>query len=513
MSEGHAGSRGVRTENEVVGVVVDNATPSIVKFVSRNPPPVADYVLVEHSSGFVLGFVEAVGTRSLTLSAMQSIYDPIVLERLFSGGSDNDVYFECVARLLGDLERLELPRLPPLPGSRVYRAPSDLLRRIFGGQEPYKIRIGRLASRTDVPVYVNVNMLVTRHLAVLAVTGAGKSNTVAIIADRLVRIGATILIFDFHGEYVNSTIGEGRLNIIEPKLNPWMLSVQEIMTLLGVERRFYNQERVLRKALRSLRERNEHRSDFLDELVEELEKITSKARLRREESSAAIALQNKVDNLKERYGEIIDDAAVDLVSRLRFGYVNVVDLSRLDRDAADVIVSHMLRVILQERKQHRLLGKSRIPVPILVVVEEAHIIAPRDEDTLSKYWLARIAREGRKFGIGLTIVSQRPKNVDQDILSQANNMIILRIVEPSDQKYIQAASERLSDDLLAHLPSLNIGEAIVVGPMIVLPALVKIDKFEGKFGGSDIDVVAEWVKSTVTDSDENVVEDPWSSIL
>ena len=496
-----------------VGVVVDNATPINTRFVSKNPPAISDYVLIEHNEGFVLGFVEAVGTRSLTLSAMQNVYDPVVLEKLFSSSSLDDVYFECSARLIGTIDQLRIPRLPPLPGSRVYHAPSELLADIFGGEEPRYVRIGVLAARPEVPVYLDVNMLATRHAAILAVTGAGKSNTVAVLADRLSRINATMLIFDFHGEYVGSGIAPGKLNIISAKISPWTLSIQELMTLLGVERRFYNQERVLRRALDELSNREEHGAKFFDELREILEKISNRSRIRREEAVAAIALQNKIDNLLDRYSEIIDDGAPDLVSLIKPGYINVVDLSRVDRDAADVVVSHMLRVVLAERKKHRISGSSRIPFPVLIVVEEAHILAPRDEDTLTKYWLARIAREGRKFGVGLIIVSQRPKNIDADILSQANTMVILRIVEPSDQRYIQAASERLSDDLLAHLPSLNIGEAIVVGPAIRIPALVKIDRFEGGFGGSDIDVVSEWLSLGRKEREDIDINDLWSSML
>ncbi|ABM81025.1 ATP-binding protein [Hyperthermus butylicus] len=496
---------------EVVGFTIDNATPSIVRFVSTNPPPIGDYVVVESPEGYVLGLVERVGTKSMTLAFMSTAFDPRLIERL---GDElrGDVYFECIARLLGRLEDLKLPRLPPLPGARVYKAPRAVLEKVFGGKEPYYIRLGVLASRPDVQVNVNVNMLVTRHTAILAITGAGKSNTVAVIVDRLVRIGGTVVILDFHGEYLASNLGGGRVNIIEPRLNPRHLSIAELMTLLGIEHRFYNQERVLRKALRRLEQRSVHTKGFLDELAEELEKLGTS---RREEVTAINAVINKIESVKDRYSDILDDEAADIVARIRPGYANVVDLSRLDRDAIDVTASHLLRKVLWERKLHKLGVKSRLPYPILIVVEEAHILAPKDEDTLSKYWLARIAREGRKFGVGLMLVSQRPKTLDPDILSQANNLIVLRIVEPSDQRYIQAASESLTDDLVEQLPALNTGEAIVIGPLIRVPALVKIDKYPGPLGGSDIDVVAEWQNhmSQESEAEESTIEDVLSNLM
>ena len=119
------------------------------------------------------------------------------------------------------------------------------------------------------------------------------------------------------------------------------------------------------------------------------------------------------------------------------------------------------------------------------------MLAPFDKETLSKYWIGRIAREGRKFGIGLCLVSQRPKRLDSDSLSQANNMIILKLVEPSDQRYVQQASEALSQDLLEQLPSLNIGETVIIGPCIKVHALVKIEEFKGKLVGTDPNVRKE----------------------
>lgn len=107
--------------------------------------------------------------------------------------------------------------------------------------------------------------------------------------------------------------------------------------------------------------------------------------------------------------------------------------------------------------------------------------------------MGKIAREGRKFGVGLGLVSQRPKQLHPDVLSQTNTKIILKIVEPEDQKYIQRASEELGEDLVKDLASLGIGEAVIVGAAISLPSIVKIDKFDGVYGGKDINIVGEWM--------------------
>ena len=475
---------------EPVGFVVDGATPSVARFVARRPPPLGDYVLVEAGGGFLLGMVRSVGTRSLTLSSLPGVYDPVVVERLGGEASGGDVFYECSARLLSPLGGGGVERVPPVPGARVYRAPVEVLKRIFGRRGRGSVRIGVLAARPEVEVYVDVNMLATRHAAILAVTGAGKSNTVAVLADRIVReLYGTVLVFDFHGEYVGSGIGGG-VNVIEAKLNPRLLSVSELMLLLGIEHRFYHQERVLRHAIRHVRGR-EIQEDFLGSIVRFLEGIATR---RGEEAKAATAVINRIESLLERYGDIIDESAPDPVARIEPGRLNVVDLSRVDEDAADVVVSHVLRILLAERKRHKLRGESLVPFPVLVVLEEAHILAPRDEDTLSKYWLSRIAREGRKFGLGLVLVSQRPKGLDQNILSQANSLVVMRIIEPSDQRYIREASESLSEDLVEQLPSLGVGEAVLVGSFVPLPALVRIDRYPGRLGGNDPDVVGEWAR-------------------
>jgi DNA helicase HerA-like ATPase len=133
--------------------------------------------------------------------------------------------------------------------------------------------------------------------------------------------------------------------------------------------------------------------------------------------------------------------------------------------------------------------------PILVIVEEAHIFAPQGENDDSVRILSRIAREGRKFGVGLGIVSQRPNKLNEDVLSQTNTKIILKIVNPKDQDYVLKASEQLSSDLLRDIASLGKGEAVIVGQAVSLPALVKIHNFKeigGDYGGEDIGVVSRW---------------------
>lgn len=513
-----------RVYSSEVGRVVGEPTTTMAPFLSKFPPRTGEYVIMRYDGAEVLGMVEYVVRGNAALTG--EIYDVDVIDKIRVLDKGRNEYVRGVIKILGDTNNFRIPRIPPPPGTKIYRADSRLLEKIFGKRGSRCIKIGRLLSHEDVPVYLDANMMVTRHLAILAITGAGKSNTVAVLSKELSRVGATLVIFDMHADYVNSDLD--RLNGFQPRINPYYMSLGELTHLLRLDSRAHKQERILRLAYKVAREAVEGSrtsippkrfvdvikfvvyrvaadkppSDIngLDE-IENLELYNKVVDTLAQKSfrDSAYNLLSRIEDFEERLKGIIDPQSPDALSLLRRGYINVVDLSRLDEEDADVIVSHYLRRILYERKKARLNEPviESMTVPVFLVLEEAHILAPKDRSTLSKHWIGRIAREGRKFGVGLCLVSQRPKGLDPDALSQVNNMIILKLVEPSDQRHVQQASEQLSEDLLQQLPSLNVGEAVIIGPMTPLPVMVKIDKFDGRLGGSDINVIDEWGRGHV----------------
>jgi DNA helicase HerA-like ATPase len=129
---------------------------------------------------------------------------------------------------------------------------------------------------------------------------------------------------------------------------------------------------------------------------------------------------------------------------------------------------------------------------VLVVIEEAHIFIPKDEKTETKYFASKVAREGRKFGLGLVIVSQRPRSIDANILSQMGSLAVMRMIQQDDQAQVSAASEALSRDLIEQLPSLNPGEAVFAGQWVNLPAFVKADEVRERKIGGDQKAVEQW---------------------
>ena len=224
-----------------------------------------------------------------------------------------------------------------------------------------------------------------------------------------------------------------------------------------------------------------------------------------EESDKRIVdVMNKIDDSMDKYSNLFDQYTGNILSSIKKAHVNVLDLSQVDEYVASVLVSHILRNSLNRSKKAAHSGNrdELLKNSVFYILEEAHILAPNKRDSDSKRWIQRVAREGRKFGLGLCLVSQSPKTVDHDALSQMNNMIILRLVEPEDQRHVQSASESLSQDLINQLPSLNVGEAIVLGLMSKVPTLVKIDKFQGRTHGDDMDIVSFFKDSLKKEAEE-----------
>jgi DNA helicase HerA-like ATPase len=475
----------------IIGRSVGESSISNIHFISKKMPKVGEYVILEYDSKKILGMIENLLRGNLYIPSQT--YDPETVEKILEF-EDNDYYIRGSIRILGDIKNLEVPRTPAPPGTEIVEAESKILKEVFEGEhKENSIKLGALITQKNVPVLIDTNKMVTRHLAILAMTGAGKSNTVAVLVDGLLELNGCVLIIDPHSEYVDAEFNYGKVNKITAELNPLKLGFYELSSIAKIFGNAHIQQRYLRMAwkysLQRIRNNEITDTDFFSEIGNRLDQCEKKYT---RDKSAIIGVKNKIEDLERRYSNILNFNEKSICNRLRQGYVNVIDLGNVDEDIADIIVSHTMSEILKKRKLNSKNEEEGLKFPVFIIIEEAHILAPGDRDTDSKHKISKIAREGRKFGVGLCLVSQSPKRLDSNSLSQTNNKIILRLVEPNDQRYVQMASEHLSEDLLSQLPSLNPGEAVVVGLMTKVPALVKIDLFKGKLKGGDLDIVKMW---------------------
>ena len=463
-----------------------------------------EYVTLEYDGKVILGMIESMVRGSVSLN--NEIYDPETIAKIREIEGD-DYYIRGNISILGDVnDSLKLPRTPAPPGTPIYPAPSEVLEKIFHIEN--SLKLGHLINNDDVEVGVDINKMVSRHLAILAMTGAGKSNTVSVIIDGLLEYNGCMLVFDMHSEYVDAEFTNGKVNVIEPMINPQYMEFAEIKKLASIPSNAPLQERYFRRAFNKARKQVQEGTastvDFIELLYLILDDWYNDDEYDTGNKKNIMDVINKIEDLNVKYDKLLNVNMGDILTQIKPGMANVLDLGQVDENTAEVLVAHVLRRSLRSRKRYVRHGDNdALSFPVFFVVEEAHILAPQNRNPNSKYWITRIAREGRKFGLGLCLVSQSPKSVDGETLSQANNMIILRLVEPKDQKHVQTASESLSEDLVKQLPSLNIGEALVLGLMTKVPTLVKINEFKGRQRGGDLDILEQW-SSYVDEENESL---------
>ena len=484
----------------VVGICVGETNLSEVTFISNKMPQVGQYVTIEYDGKKVLGMVENLvrGNDALNID----VNDFNAIQKISKLGAE-DNYIRGKVKILGDVnDDLRLPRTPVLPGTEIKLADAEILNEIFEVKNP--IKLGTLVNQDDVEVNVDANPILSRHLAILAMTGAGKSNTVSVLIDQLLSYNVPVFVFDMHGEYRDADFPNGNVNVIKPKINPKYMTFYEIKKLVNIPTNAYLQERYFRKAFKDAKTQIEEGVAAENNFLQLIYNILENWSLDDESDKRIIDVMNKIDDSMDKYSNLFDQYTGNILTSIKKAHVNVLDLSQVDESVASVLVSHILRNSLQRSKNAANKGdkKELLDNSVFYILEEAHILAPNKRDSDSKRWIQRVAREGRKFGLGLCLVSQSPKTVDHDALSQMNNMIILRLVEPEDQRHVQSASESLSQDLINQLPSLNVGEAIVLGLMTRVPTLVKIDKFKGRRHGDDMDIISHFKDSLKRETEE-----------
>lgn len=380
------------------------------------------------------------------------------------------------ARVLGKREggKIILPSTPFIPGEKVYLAEDSMIAETLGFEKD-GIYLGLLKD-TNVKVVLDPNDLVQKHVCILAKTGSGKSYTAGVIIEELLDRNVPLLIIDPHGEYVSlkkpNKITENEFGV-EPKgyadkvcvyappTSPFLdnadreiclenrnLSPEELIELTDL--RSPSAQALLYQVVRKLEDYT------ISDIIREVEKIKHSSKW------SLIGALSKIES-----SGLFKDRPTDVRELMRKGKASVIDLRGVETSYQTLIVSRLVSRLFELRKR----GEVE---PGMIVVEEAHNFVPEREKTVSTSALRTIASEGRKFGLGLMVISQRPARVDKNVISQCNTQIIMRVTNPNDLAAIKKSIEGITSEMIEEVKRLPPGYAIVVSPKIDVPVIVRI---------------------------------------
>ncbi|MBN1280862.1 MAG: DUF87 domain-containing protein [Candidatus Thermoplasmatota archaeon] len=486
-------------KNDFVGLIYGDVGSTKFNFtVDGHSLRKFDFVAAPHKEGYVLaqvmdikGYSDLKFEDAITIKSNGSV--PQIK-------SDVSAYAEVIG--YRDAEgRLQAPRSPFEAGSQITFAHEDLIRHVLGlhAEKENGAYLGLLKGH-DLPVYLNIDSLVQKHICILAKTGGGKSYACGVLIEELLKKKIPLVIIDTHGEYVSlgkpnkdkkdqknmekfkvkpseynsqiiaySPLATGEASMQHLTLDGMNMEGREILELLQAKLSG-PQIAVLYQCIKELKEFKQVYS--IRDIIETVERSKSNARWN------VIASLESLDSI----GVFAEKGttAQDLVQK---GKCSIINMRGVPPDIQDVVVARLTEQLFKNRK----VGK--IP-PFLLVVEEAHNYCPEHGigNAVSSKMLRTVASEGRKFGMGLCVVSQRPAKIDKNIISQCNTNIILKVTNPNDLKAIVQSVEGLTSQTADEIQRLPIGVALISGASIQMPILVEIRTRETDHGGKSVTV-------------------------
>jgi DNA helicase HerA-like ATPase len=396
----------------------------------------------------------------------------------------------------------------PVLGAAVYRATEDDMSRIYGRPGAATLAIGSLHQFPDKTAYLKSEVFFSKNSAIVGTTGAGKSCALALILRTALKAhpNGHVLLLDPHGEY-GSAFTDMAENITPQDLSLpyWLFGFDEIVEVLCSRDAIARSRETL-----ILKEAIVHaKRDFLQDPVRaaELTVDTPTPYLMQE---ALWHINNEMGKLLKpdtlqpymrlisnieamsrdlRYRFMFDPASIhqdmaDILGRILRIPVNrkpisILDISAVPSEITNVVVSLICRLVFDFAVR----GDRGNVMPILVACDEAHRYIPRDDVPgfePSRLAFGRIAKEGRKYGVSLCLVTQRPSELSETVLSQCSTVIALRMSNSGDQDYVQAQLPDTAKGLLSMLPTLGQQEAILVGEGTVHPMRVRFSDLEEK---------------------------------
>jgi uncharacterized protein len=394
----------------------------------------------------------------------------------------------------------------PIPGCEVHPVTTEDLRAVFAASDEANIEIGTVYPTDDIRGALYVDPMLSKHFAVLGSTGTGKSTAVALILHRISQLSPEghIVMIDPHGEYSAAFKGCGELfNVDNLQLPYWLMNFEEhcevMLTTHDAERQ--RDADILAKCLLAARTKGKDMSQYgkvtvdspIPYLLADLNTIIVNEMGKLDRAGDTLPFQRlktKLDELRAdpRYtfmfsGMLVSDSMPGLLAKLfrlpsHGKPISIVDVSGVPSEVTSVVVSVLARMVFD----YAIWSRTEAQRPLLLVCEEAHRYVPKDDQQEGgqavRKILERIAKEGRKYGVSLGLITQRPSDLAEGVLSQCGTIISMRLNNDRDQACVRAAMPEGARGFLDAIPALRNRECIVCGEGVAIPIRVRFDDLE-----------------------------------
>jgi len=420
----------------------------------------------------------------------------------------------------------------PIPGCEVLPVTTEDMRAIFAAADDPHVEIGTVYPTDDIRGTLYIDPMLSKHFAVLGSTGTGKSTAVALILHRISQLSPEghIVMIDPHGEYSAAFKSCGELfNVDNLQLPYWLMNFEEhcevLLTTDGAERQ--RDADILAKCLLNARTKSKQSEQFgkvtvdspipylLTDLVQIL--VAEMGKLDRAgDTTPYQRLKNKLDEIRAdpRYtfmfsGMLVQDSMAGFIAKLfrlpsHGRPISIVDVSGVPSEVTSVVVSVLARMVFD----YAIWSRTEAQRPLLLVCEEAHRYVPKDEHAggqAVRKILERIAKEGRKYGVSLGLITQRPSDLAEGVLSQCGTIISMRLNNDRDQACVRAAMPEGARGFLDAIPALRNRECIVCGEGVAIPIRVRFDDLEPEKrpASSDPSFASSWRE---TGDEEGIIQ-------
>ncbi|APG63480.1 ATPase [Sphingorhabdus lutea] len=417
----------------------------------------------------------------------------------------------------------------PVPGAEVYAVSSQDMKQVYTADGRATVQIGTVFPTKDIRGSLYVDAMLGKHFALLGSTGTGKSTSAALILHKICDLAPEghIVMIDPHGEYSAAFKNNGALYDVNNLAMPyWLMNFNEHCEVFikssGDDRQ--TDCDILARCLLAARAKNRAAEGIskltvdspIPYLLSDLTNIlqTEMGKLDKATSSAPfMRIKGKIDEIKAdpRYnfmfsGMLVGDTMSEFLSKIfrlpaEGKPISIIDVSSMPSDITSTVVAVLSRMVFD----YAIWSRNEPQRPILLVCEEAHRYIPSDRkagESVVRSILERIAKEGRKYGVSLGLITQRPSDLAEGVLSQCGTIISMRLNNDRDQAFVRAAMPEGARGFLDAIPALRNRECIVCGEGVSIPIRVALDNLaEEKRPASEDPVFSELWNQTGGEGD------------